>query len=172
MKFERVIEVERSPDEVFRLLSDAERMTEWTPEWVHVERLTEGPPGVGSAYRCKPAKGRGAGWNFQWSEFEPGRRLAWEGDANGPVQRNGRYELAANGDGRTDVAIAIEPKLRTAVKPFTPLVAILLKRHAQRDVRRLRDWLSSATTAVTALFMGLGDLVETATKVAAPVLGA
>jgi uncharacterized protein YndB with AHSA1/START domain len=172
MKFERSIEVERSPDDVFRLLSDAERMPEWTPEWVGVERLTDGPTGLGSAYRCKPAKGRGAGWEFHWSEFEPGKRLAWEGDPNGPVQRNGRYVMTANGDGQTEVQVAIEPKLRTAVKPFAPLVAILLKRHAQRDVRRLRDWLSSATTAVTAVFMGLGDLADAATRAAAPLLGA
>jgi uncharacterized protein YndB with AHSA1/START domain len=157
VRFEDEFTVDRPADEVFEQLADAERMPEWTEEFERVEKITNGAVGVGTSYLCQPVRPQRGEWTFEWAEYEPGRRLRFEGDTSGPVQRTGSYTLSANGSGQTTVRVVIEPRLGWVMKLFSPLVWTLLRKHAARDVRALKRWLGSASVVVS---VALGDLAD------------
>ena len=50
-------EIARSPEDVFRYLSDMGHEVEWNPDCVSMDRLTEGPVGVGTRFRAKWKQG-------------------------------------------------------------------------------------------------------------------
>jgi len=143
MRFESEFVVERPAEEVFADLADARRMPEWMPEFVSVEKLGDGPIGCGTEFCCKAAR-RPATWTFTWSEYVPGRRLAWEGDLKTPVQRRGSYTLVRNGGESTTVRVAVEPRPRGPARFIVPLLKAFVGRHVRRDAERLRRWLGGA----------------------------
>jgi uncharacterized protein YndB with AHSA1/START domain len=54
---ENVIEIARTPEDVFDYLSDMGNEVRWNRDCVAVERLTEGPVGVGTRFRAKWKRG-------------------------------------------------------------------------------------------------------------------
>jgi uncharacterized protein YndB with AHSA1/START domain len=50
-------EIARSPEDVFDYLSDMGHEVEWNPDCLSMERLTDGPVGVGTKYRAKWKQG-------------------------------------------------------------------------------------------------------------------
>jgi hypothetical protein len=54
---ENVIEIARTPEDVFDFLSDMGNEVGWNRDCVSVERLTEGPVGVGTRFRAKWKQG-------------------------------------------------------------------------------------------------------------------
>lgn len=54
---ENVVEIARTPQDVFDYLSDMENETRWNPDCVSMERLTAGPVGVGTRFRAKWKQG-------------------------------------------------------------------------------------------------------------------
>ncbi|MEO8437074.1 MAG: SRPBCC family protein, partial [Chloroflexota bacterium] len=54
---ENSVEIDRSPEDVFDYLSDMANEADWNPDCVSIERLTDGPVGVGSRFRAKWKQG-------------------------------------------------------------------------------------------------------------------
>jgi len=54
---ENVIEIARSPEDVFDYLSDLGNEVRWNPDCLSVEQLTDGPVGVGTKFRAKWKQG-------------------------------------------------------------------------------------------------------------------
>ena len=50
---ENTIDIARAPDEVFDYLVDMRHELEWNPDVVAMEKVTDGPIGVGTRYRAK-----------------------------------------------------------------------------------------------------------------------
>jgi uncharacterized protein YndB with AHSA1/START domain len=74
-----LVEIRRTPKEVFELLGDPRRDAEWAGPVVSVEALMPGPIGVGSRLR---QTSRTLGIRFRMLleviEYEPNRRIALE----------------------------------------------------------------------------------------------
>ncbi len=54
---ENVIEITRTPEDVFDYLSDLENEVRWNPDCLSMQRLTNGPVGVGTRFRAKWKQG-------------------------------------------------------------------------------------------------------------------
>ena len=54
---ENVIEIARTPEDVFDYLSDLGNEVRWNPDCLSMERLTDGPVGVGTRFRAKWKQG-------------------------------------------------------------------------------------------------------------------
>jgi uncharacterized protein YndB with AHSA1/START domain len=54
---ENVIEIARSPEDVFDYWVDLGREPEWNPKAKRVEKLTEGPIGLGTRFEAEYLKG-------------------------------------------------------------------------------------------------------------------
>jgi uncharacterized protein YndB with AHSA1/START domain len=158
--FEDEFVVEKTPDEVFRLLADAERIPEWMVEFERVEQVSDTEPGVGTEYCCHPVKPPRGNWTFEWAEYQPGKRLAYTGDTNGPVQRTGSYDISPNGGDDTTVRMVIEPRFGWPMKLVSPLFALLLRKHARRDATALRRWLSSAAVALGVVYTNTAEMLD------------
>ena len=90
--------------EVWRVMADVVRWPEWTPTVDSVERLDEGPFGVGSRARVRQPRLPAATWRV--SELVDGRSFTWE--ATGPGMRTvGRHEVVPDGTG-SRVTLGIE----------------------------------------------------------------
>ena len=54
---ENVIEIARTPEDVFDYLSDMGNEVRWNPDCISMEQLTDGPVGVGTRFRAKWKQG-------------------------------------------------------------------------------------------------------------------
>jgi uncharacterized protein YndB with AHSA1/START domain len=55
---ENVVEIDRPPEDVFDYLSDPRGELEWNPQVEVMEKLTDGPVGVGTVFRAKWSKSK------------------------------------------------------------------------------------------------------------------
>jgi len=94
----RSITIRRSPDDVFAFVADGTTAPQWRPGVMDIA-LVSGTA-VGARYRqgVKGPGGRRVDADYEVTEFEPGRRLAFRAVA-GPVRPTGAYELEAVPDG-------------------------------------------------------------------------
>ncbi len=54
---ENTVEIARSPEDVFDYLSDQGNEVHWNPDCLSMEKLTDGPVGVGTRFRAKWKQG-------------------------------------------------------------------------------------------------------------------
>ncbi|HZE44828.1 MAG TPA: SRPBCC family protein [Steroidobacteraceae bacterium] len=81
--FSVTVNIDAPPEKVFAVLCDVERWPEWTPTMTSVQRLDQGPFGVGSVARVRQPKLRPTVWkvtaleaqNFTWVTSAPGLRM-------------------------------------------------------------------------------------------------
>src|SRR2546421_4239479 len=72
------VEIHRPAADVFDSLAHGENMPRWMSVFETVEQDSEGAPAKGTTYRYKMAARGKAESTFEWTQFEPGRKLAWE----------------------------------------------------------------------------------------------
>ena len=72
-----------SPEETFDYLSDLRNELEWNPDMASVEKLTDGPVGVGTRYR---AKWRSAPTSLVVETTAYDRPHSWSAHNGGPVE--------------------------------------------------------------------------------------
>jgi carbon monoxide dehydrogenase subunit G len=122
MKVEHTIHIEASPDVVWSVTLDVEKWPEWTPTVTSVERVDNGPFGLGSGVRIKQPLQAEAEWVV--SVFQAGRRFSWETRRAG-LHMKATHEISSEGGGTTNVlrveaagllARLLWPLLRLAVR--------------------------------------------------------
>lgn len=134
------IHVDASPDAVWDLLSDAERMGEWSPECYRVAWLD------GASAPAKPGA-RFKGWNrygpIRWKQTcevkaaLPGREIAWSTMQGDREQVRWTYRLEPTDDG-TDLVESFEVK-------WLPFLGVFFEDFAMID----RDRRRAAAMATT-----------------------
>jgi uncharacterized protein YndB with AHSA1/START domain len=143
IKVENQIEIARPPEEVFEYLTDGENLSEWMRDFESVEKTSEGPIGKGTKYRYRLSKPDKIS-TFEYVDFEPGRRAAWEGPpvktGPGGLAPRGRFELEPARDG-TVVHAIYEPEPHGYMKVMGPVVAYTLRKDSTRDLQRLKEIL-------------------------------
>jgi carbon monoxide dehydrogenase subunit G len=143
MKVERKIEIDASPEDVYRLLMDPGRLSDWVSIHAGLEEAPDGELREGSqlTQRLRLA---GQRFKVRWTVVEAKQpsRVVWEG--KGPVRSKARvvYDLTPNGDG-TAFCYSNEYKL-----PGGPLAVIGDKavgrtagREAERSLENLKSLL-------------------------------
>ena len=73
---ENTVEIARSPEAVFDYLADQGNEVHWNPDCVSMQKLTEGPVGVGTRFRAKWKQGPVV--ETECTRFERPRRWRYE----------------------------------------------------------------------------------------------
>jgi len=73
--FTNTIDISAPPDQVWSVLMDVERWSEWTPSVTSIERLDAGPFVVGSRVQILQPKLLPATWTI--TQLDPGRSFTW-----------------------------------------------------------------------------------------------
>jgi carbon monoxide dehydrogenase subunit G len=99
--------INRPIDQVFAFLADGTNDTKFSPRVQKIEKLTDGPPGVGTVYSStvKDA-GMKTSREFKLTEFEQPTKIRWtELTENMITVPDGGYDLEPVGDGATRMTI-------------------------------------------------------------------
>src|SRR5918994_195048 len=92
MHFEAETTVARPRTEVFDYLSRAEHLPDYVAEFEWVRQDSDGDRALGTRYRYRMARGQAEG-TFDWTELQPGSRLAW----HGPPAKSGPGTMEPSG---------------------------------------------------------------------------
>lgn len=99
--FGATVKIERPIDAVFAFLADGENDKKFSARIIEIEKVTEGPPDVGTVY-ASTAKDGGikAKHEFELTRFEAPTTIRWKELSKGPlVVSEGGYDLVPAGDG-------------------------------------------------------------------------
>lgn len=140
------MEIERSPEDVWSYLADAERIPEWIGEIKAAQVESDGPVGIGTVLRYTVEGDRSGTWEVV--EWDPPRRVAWDGPplpwAGGGARPRGSHSLAEAGDGRTLVVSRYEPELTGTLVLLRPYFKWWLRRQRRKDAQTLKATLEEA----------------------------
>ena len=93
------VEINRSPEEVFRYLDDLSRHDEWQSQIEKIEVLTDPPTRVGSrAKETRRVPGMSREFTYELTEHDPPRKAAFR-VINGPVRPFGAVTVEPSGSG-------------------------------------------------------------------------
>src|SRR5919205_1572639 len=113
MHIESETSISRPREEVFDFIAHGERLPEYVTDFATVEQASEGEPALGTEYRYTMERGQAEG-TFEWTEFQPSRRLAWHGPpakaGPGSMEPAGWWELSYANGGGTRVKLVMAPK--------------------------------------------------------------
>jgi uncharacterized protein YndB with AHSA1/START domain len=146
----RPIEVEvqtliaRPPEEVWAFVSDFERLPEWLGEFRAVVKQSEGPVAEGTVFRYTIEPGQRSS-TLQIVEWEPGRRLAWDGPPlkchGGAGRPRGYFEVTDAGEGRARLVSCYQPVLTGTMALLAPVMKRWLRKQRATDTARLKALL-------------------------------
>jgi hypothetical protein len=122
------------------VLSDVAGWPGWTPTVESVERLDDGPFGLGSRARVQQPRIPAAVWEV--TELAEGERFTWVSRTPG-VMTVGRHEVAAE-DGGSRVTLSIEQS-----GPLTGVAALFWGRLTQRYVETEAESLDRRVRGTT-----------------------
>ena len=98
------VEIERSPDDVFRYVADPSIRPDWQDAVERIEVVSTTPDGVGTQVReTRLIQGTERTFTWEVTDFDPGRRYGYHG-IDGPVRPRVMMTLApVDGGARTRV---------------------------------------------------------------------
>ena len=133
--------IRRSPEDVFDFCCDLRSELQWNPKAKYVEKLTDGPVGVGTRYRAR------------WSNSGPTavevvrfhRPRSWETHAEaGGMGVRFRGTVADAGPGaRYTAYLELHPKGLAWL--VAPLALLAIRRQDQKSMDRIREALEATT---------------------------
>lgn len=128
VRLEQTFSVDRPPEVVFDYITDPANLADWQTTKTFVEKLTDGPPGLGSRFRegTKPPVGREFEMVTEFTEFDRPRRLHVH-VVEGPYPIDGTWSMEPDGTG-TQVRFVAEGELRGPLRLLGPLAKRLMDR--------------------------------------------
>ena len=82
-KFSSSLEIDAPPDKVWALVNELEEWPQWIPSIKSIEKLSEGPLGIGSQIRVTAKSTFTVSLLMTITEFVPGQRAVLQGKALG-----------------------------------------------------------------------------------------
>jgi len=141
--------IERPRSDVFNYLAHAEHLPEYVTDFESVSQASDGEPAQGTEYAYKMKRG-GTEGTFEWTEFEPGSKLAWHGppakSGPGSMEPAGWWELSEEG-GATHVKLVMDPKPGGLFKVLAPVMSLTMRRGNSKALGLLKERLESGNGA-------------------------
>jgi Polyketide cyclase / dehydrase and lipid transport len=133
--------IHRPPEDVFDYCSDLRSELGWNPKVKYIEKLTDGPVGVGTRYR---ARWSGSGpTTVEVMQFDRPRRWETKAKARGmTIRSQGTVTDAASGACYT-ADLKLQP--RRLAWLIAPLALLAMRWQDQRNMDRIRQALESGT---------------------------
>jgi uncharacterized protein YndB with AHSA1/START domain len=131
---EHAVEIRRSPDEVFDYCTDLRREPEWNPRTRRIEKLTDGPIGLGTRYLGEWI--RGDPMTIEFVGFE--RPTAWAS-----VGRSRRILATSEGQvsktpGGARLVIRMELQPQGPLRYLMPMLGPAMRRREDRNLRAIK----------------------------------
>jgi uncharacterized protein YndB with AHSA1/START domain len=136
-------EISRPPETVFDYVTNPVNLAKWQTSKIRVEKLTDGPPGLGAQFRewTKPSGGKEFEQVVEFTEFDRPNRLHVH-IVEGPYPVDGTWSFDANGDG-TRVHFVAEGRLPGLMRALEPVLSRLMARQFAGFHRNLRGNLEA-----------------------------
>lgn len=134
---ENVIEIARLPEVVFDYWVDLAREPEWNPKARRVQKLTEGPIGLGTRFEAEYLKGDTM--TIEYVGFD--RPVAWETigrSARLDVKGEGRISATKQG-ARLVMRMELDPK--GALRLLLPIIGRFMHRQQERNLVAIKQAL-------------------------------
>ena len=122
------------PEVVFDYLSDPRAELEWNPKCERMEKLTDGPVGVGTRYRAKWRSGPTV--ELETVAFE--RPQCWTMHNGGPIEVSFTCRLEAVPEG-TRLDAQFEPTPHGWFRLIFPVFLVMIRREESANMGYLRD---------------------------------
>lgn len=139
--FDNSVIIQRPVEEVFAFLADFENVPKWNYAIVETTKISPGPVRVGTAYRQTRSVPTESEERFEVTAFEPGSRLAIQGQI-GPFRARISYLLEPTGAG-TRVRNSVDLGSSGLSAIAAPLAASHIKRAVATNLHTLKQLLSS-----------------------------
>ena len=138
--------IRRSPEEVFEFCGDVRSELGWNPKVKYIEKLTDGPVGVGTRYRARWANSGPT--TVEVVAFD--RPRSWETTtrARGMVIRFQGAVADAAGGARYTASLELHPKGLAWL--VAPLALLAMRRQDQQHMQRIREALESSSVTRSA----------------------
>jgi carbon monoxide dehydrogenase subunit G len=135
---ENSVQLERPPEDVFDYLVDMRNELEWNPDVESMEKILDGPIGLGTKFRAK--------WKqtelveVECVEFE--RPLAWRYDGGGPLSASVRATLAPHGAGSL-LTVYFDVRAHGKLRLLFPVLLPMLRRSEKKNMSRIKRAVES-----------------------------
>jgi hypothetical protein len=137
------VEIKRSPEAVFDYCSDHTHEPEWNPIMRRIEKLTDGPIGVGTRYAIEFVKS--PPMVMECTQFE--RPTGWSlGGESRALRARGEWHVEPTSEG-AHLTMRTELELRGMLKLAAPLVLRQQRTIFERDVENIRARLERCQPA-------------------------
>jgi uncharacterized protein YndB with AHSA1/START domain len=131
------VDIRRSPEHVFDYCSDHRHEPEWNPMIRKVEKLTDGPIGVGTRYSIQFVKA--PTMVMECTEYE--RPAAWSlAGSSTALTARGVNRVAPTGDG-AHLVMRMELEPHGALKLVGPILRRRMQTMFERDLENIRTRL-------------------------------
>jgi uncharacterized protein YndB with AHSA1/START domain len=135
----------RPPQEVFDYCSDLRSELQWNPRVKYIEKVTDGPVGVGTRYRARWANSGPTA--VEVVQFD--RPHSWETNATArgmSIRFQGTVTDAGPG-ARYSAYLKLQP--RRLAWLMAPLALLAMRRQDQQNMHRIKEALESSTIRST-----------------------
>ena len=133
-----------TPEDAFDYLSDHRAELDWNPKCEVMEKITEGPVGLGTKYRAK--------WkNSPYVELETiryERPHTWTMHNGGHIEVTLTCRLEAGHEG-TKLDTEFEPRPHGWFRIIFPIFLLIIRREEQANMRHIREALERRMQART-----------------------
>jgi uncharacterized protein YndB with AHSA1/START domain len=133
------VDIARPVEEVFDYLADARNEPAWLPGAERVEKLTDGPVGLGTRFRGRYA--RAGEVELELVAYERPARVTFRASSR-IVEFDDAVELSARGDA-TELRAVMLARPRGVMRLFEPLMARTMRRQFAANWAFLRDRLEA-----------------------------
>jgi uncharacterized protein YndB with AHSA1/START domain len=137
---ENTIEIARSAEDVFDYWVDLAREPEWNPKAKRVEKVTDGPVGLGTRFEGEYL--RGDTMTIEYVRFE--RPLAWATVGRSPrlfVKGEGRISTSED---RVRLVMRMELSPKGALRLLLPILGRFMHRQQERNLAAIKQALEGA----------------------------
>ena len=132
------VHIQRSPEEVFKYLSNFENNPQWQSGMVSAKFTSPGPLRVGSTYSQEARfLGRPVFSDFEVVEHEPGRRVKIT-STSGTFPITVTRMVEPDGDGGSRVSAVVEGDASGVYRLAEPILRRMVRRSVQGDYQRLK----------------------------------
>jgi carbon monoxide dehydrogenase subunit G len=135
---ENSVVIERDPEEVFDYLSDLRSELEWNPGVESMEKLTDGPVGIGTRYVAKWKQSKRV--EVECTAFD--RPCHWAYHNGGPVAVTFTVDLAPHGAG-TRLMSRFDARPNGWMRLIFPVFIQIMKRQEKANMVNLKNTLEA-----------------------------
>lgn len=131
---EQAVDIRRSPEDVFGYCTDLGREPEWNPRTRRIDKLTDGPIGLGTRYAGEWVKGDPM--TIEFVRFQPPTSWATVGRSRRLIASSQGWVTTRPGGARLVLRTRLQP--RGALRLLLPVLGPIMRQREQRNLLAIK----------------------------------